>query len=361
MNISVLSNDSNLTHAVKMQNKNNVSITHSDSVFLQEIFYTKNDLFIVDVEEDNLPKLLLQIKEETQIKNIPIIFILNNFDFKVFEQLGYALGEIDYLLKPIVANQLINKLNLYQDNIELKNKFEKTKDFVVQYSQYVIQAQMLGIISHHWRQPMNIIATSVINLELKSELEQLEHEDIENTAHKIHTVLEKTTNVIHDYDNLFQISSKKCEFDTIEIYNKCLDLILPQFRANKIKVENFIPKKRVITNSYQNELSQALLSLLSIMKDLILKQQKENNQFEGKLKLSLEEKNEQISFCIINKKIGIIKDTFHNGLNLNSLLKSSTSYYETKLFIAKQIIEYKLNGLLKIDNKNKDLIFTITI
>ena len=97
------------------------------------------------------------------------------------------------------------------------------------------------------------------------------------------------------------------------------------------------------------------------MKDLILKHQSKDDTFDGTIKLTLEEKNDQIIFQIINKKIGNLNNLFHKALSFNSLLKSSTNSYETKLYIAKQIIEQKLNGLLKITNNNKDLVFIITI
>lgn len=362
MNISILSKDSTLTEVVCLYNKNNnVTVSEDRLIFLEKIFYSKNDLLIIDSTKDQLPTIIKNLGEETEVKDLPIIFILDDFDFKLFEQLGYNLGEIDYLLKPISRNLLFNKLKLYQENIHLKNKCLNIENFILQYSQAVVQAQMIGIISHQWRQPLNIIATSIINLEIKSELDQLKHQDIEDTAHKIHTILGKTSNVIHDYNELFQISSKRQEFNTIDAYNKCLDLISPQFISNKIKIENAIPKKTILVTTYKNELCQALLALLSIMKDLILKKQNENNSFEAKVKLILEEKNEQIIFQIINKNIGSLNHVFHNGLTLNSLLKSSTNSYETKLFIAKQIIGNKLNGLLTITNINNDLIFRITI
>ena len=97
------------------------------------------------------------------------------------------------------------------------------------------------------------------------------------------------------------------------------------------------------------------------MKDLILRKQIEDDTFDGNIKLVLQEKKGQIIFQMINKKIGSLHNNFHNGLTLNSLLNNSTNSYDTKLFVAKQLIENKLNGLLKISNTNKEVIFTITL
>lgn len=362
MNISILSNNVNIKEIIKSHINNiTVNINPDDATFLNELFFTKYDLLLIDMTVETASNLIRRLKEETQTNSIPVVYITENFDFTYFQKFGYNLGEVDYLLNPLDKNQLIHKINQYKRSLNLFDKLSNIEDFILQYSQSVIQSQMLGIISHQWRQPLNIIATSVINLELKSELEKLNHTDIENTAQKIHKILEQTTNTINNYNTLFKSSLSKNEFNTIDVYNMCLDLISPQLISHKIKIENMLPTKTILATNYKNELSQTLLSLLSISKDLILIKQNENSKFDGNIKLTVEQNKEQIIFKIVNKKIDTLSTILHNGLTLNSLLKNFSNNNDIKLFVAKQIIENKLNGTLKITNHNKDLVFMITI
>ena len=51
-------------------------------------------------------------------RDIPIIFLTAAFKSEEFQQRGYAIGAVDYLLKPIEDNQLINKISAYFRLIE---------------------------------------------------------------------------------------------------------------------------------------------------------------------------------------------------------------------------------------------------
>jgi PAS domain S-box-containing protein len=51
-------------------------------------------------------------------RDIPIIFLTAAFKSEEFQQRGYAVGAVDYLLKPIEDNQLINKISTYFRLIE---------------------------------------------------------------------------------------------------------------------------------------------------------------------------------------------------------------------------------------------------
>jgi PAS domain S-box-containing protein len=59
---------------------------------------------------------MLKIRKKT--RDIPIIFLTAAFKTEEFQQKGYAVGAVDYLLKPIDDNQLINKISTYFRLIE---------------------------------------------------------------------------------------------------------------------------------------------------------------------------------------------------------------------------------------------------
>jgi len=220
---------------------------------------------------------------------------------------------------------------------------------------------MFGIVSHQWKQPLNIIATSIINLELKSELEQLKHCDIENGVSKIHSTLNKITTMIHSFENVFKKSVNKLDFNVNDTFKKSVDLISPQLNSYKIKVTNNIPKTILTTVNFENELCQAILCLLSIIKDTIIKKYNDDSKFNANIKLHMQKEADKLVLKITNQKIEMSKELFQNSLSLNSLFISPSNDNNTKLYIAKNIIENKLNGSLSIINDNKNIIFTITL
>lgn len=78
------------------------------------------DLIILDVQMPEMDGFqtasMLKIRKKTQ--KIPIIFLTAAYKTREFQEKGYEVGAVDYLLKPIDDNQLINKIATYIRLIE---------------------------------------------------------------------------------------------------------------------------------------------------------------------------------------------------------------------------------------------------
>lgn len=78
------------------------------------------DLIILDVQMPDMDGFqtasMLKLRKRT--RDIPIIFLTAAFKSEEFQQRGYAVGAVDYLLKPIDDNLLINKISTYFRLIE---------------------------------------------------------------------------------------------------------------------------------------------------------------------------------------------------------------------------------------------------
>jgi PAS domain S-box-containing protein len=78
------------------------------------------DLIILDVQMPEMDGFqtasMLKIRKKT--RDIPIIFLTAAFKTEEFQHKGYEVGGVDYLLKPIDDNLLINKISTYFRLIE---------------------------------------------------------------------------------------------------------------------------------------------------------------------------------------------------------------------------------------------------
>ncbi|MCU7803498.1 MAG: response regulator [Candidatus Thiodiazotropha sp. (ex Lucinoma annulata)] len=85
------------------------------------------DLIILDVQMPEMDGFqtasMLKIRKKT--KDIPIIFLTAAFKTEEFQQKGYEVGGVDYLLKPIDDNQLLNKISTYFRLIEKERELNK--------------------------------------------------------------------------------------------------------------------------------------------------------------------------------------------------------------------------------------------
>ncbi len=85
------------------------------------------DLIILDVqmpEVDGFETAQL-LKARKKTRDIPIIFLTAAFKSEEFQQRGYEIGAVDYLLKPIDDNQLINKVSTYFRLIEKERQLNQ--------------------------------------------------------------------------------------------------------------------------------------------------------------------------------------------------------------------------------------------
>ncbi|OOZ37863.1 response regulator [Solemya velesiana gill symbiont] len=80
----------------------------------------KIDLIILDIQMPEMDGFqtasILKVRKKS--RDIPIIFLTAAFKTQEFQQKGYDVGAVDYLLKPIDDNQLINKISTYFRLIE---------------------------------------------------------------------------------------------------------------------------------------------------------------------------------------------------------------------------------------------------
>jgi PAS domain S-box-containing protein len=85
------------------------------------------DLIILDVQMPEMDGFqtasLLKLRKRS--RDIPIIFLTAAFKAEEFQQRGFAVGAVDYLLKPIDDNLLINKISTYFRLIEKERRLNQ--------------------------------------------------------------------------------------------------------------------------------------------------------------------------------------------------------------------------------------------
>src|SRR5210317_1073554 len=88
---------------------------------------TDIDLIVLDIQMPEIDGFetaqMLKLRKKT--RDIPIIFLTAAFKTDEFQQKGYDVGAVDYLLKPIDDNQLINKISTYFRLIEKERQLNK--------------------------------------------------------------------------------------------------------------------------------------------------------------------------------------------------------------------------------------------
>jgi PAS domain S-box-containing protein len=85
------------------------------------------DLIILDVQMPEMDgfETARMLKLYKKTSEIPVIFLTAAFKTEEFQQKGYDVGAVDYLLKPIDDNQLLNKISTYFRLIEKERELNR--------------------------------------------------------------------------------------------------------------------------------------------------------------------------------------------------------------------------------------------
>lgn len=111
------------------------------------------DLIILDVQMPEMDGFqtasLLKLRKRT--RDVPIIFLTAAFKSEEFQQRGFAVGAVDYLLKPIDDDLLINKISTYFRLIEKERSLNRALEQKVAERTAALEkarAYLANIISH---------------------------------------------------------------------------------------------------------------------------------------------------------------------------------------------------------------------
>ena len=215
---------------------------------------------------------------------------------------------------------------------------------------------MLSMIAHQWRQPLNQISYIFMNIESSYEYKELTEKYLQEKLKEGNEQLEFMSATIDDFRNYFRPDKDK-EFALVsDIVQSSISLMQSTLDASSIEVE-LISEGRDLTYIYKNEFTQVLLNIIKNAKDALLAKKIQNPKIVI------------VTSCHKEK---LVVEIFDNagGIELLIIDKIFEPYFSTKdykhgtglgLYMSKMIIEEHLNGELSVRNTKDGACFRIEI
>jgi nitrogen-specific signal transduction histidine kinase len=240
-------------------------------------------------------------------------------------------------------------------NVSTKELEQKDKIMISQ-SRNIAMGDMLNIIAHQWRQPLNIISMSANNILIDIELDDLDKEKTKDYINSILKQSSKLSKIIDNFKSYFKPMKNKEEFLIETLIKEIKDIISLNLEENKIvfKIKNQLETS---IYTYKTELLQVLLNLINNSKEALLRKEKDT-----KLILLLIKEDEQYIIFEIHDNAG--------GIENSILDEIFDPYFSTKqelngtglgLYINKIIIEKYLEGEISVKNNQEGASFNIKI
>lgn len=238
---------------------------------------------------------------------------------------------------------------------EVKAHTEKEK-MLVQQSKMAEMGDMLSMIAHQWRQPLNQMSYVFMNIESAYEYDELNKKYLVEKLKEGSDLLEFMSVTIDDFRNYFRPDKEK-EFVLVsEVIKTSVTLIKNSLDMDSIEIE-LHSEGRDLTHIYKNEFIQVILNLIKNAKDVLI-----YNSIE----------NPKITINSTCQKDRLIVEICDNGGGVDEDIKDKIfePYFSTKdkksgtglgLYMSKMIIEEHLDGKLSVQNRREGACFKIEI
>ncbi|NWF65912.1 MAG: PAS domain S-box protein [Campylobacterales bacterium] len=286
--------------------------------------------------------------------------------FDVDGNLEYYVGVQTDITKEKMLEEQLKELNINlksQVDIEVKKRLEQER-LIFQQSKLALMGEMLSLITHQWKQPLNIInlIAEYINLELNYG-ESIDSEYLVKSMNDINKNILFLTNTIDDFRQFLKPDKEKIKIDVEKSINDVISLLYIQFKSLNVHIDFKIEENvKYETIGYNNEFKHVILNLINNAKESILEKYGSNTKIPTPSIF--------IRVYLVDKKIGIDIEDLGTGFRDDVLNNLFQQHFTTKgqngtglgLFISKMIIEESMNGSISATNsKNGGALFNILV
>jgi len=335
--------------------------------------YSAKEAIDIMRKEDDIALVLLDVVMEDDDSGLKVVKAIreelkNNFVRIILRtgQPGSAPEEkviIDYDINDYKEKTELTSKKLFTTVVtalrgfhDLQSLHEKEKLVILQ-SRQALMGEMLSMIAHQWRQPISVIAMGANNLLINIELDDLEPENIKETANRILLQTVHLSKTIDDFKNFFSPNKKKELIDVNVILENTFEIIEKSLENNNIAVKKEYTSKSQIT-LYSRELMQVFLNIVKNAKDALI----ESDIKDPSIYIETKEDDMNVYISICDNANGISDDVMPNIFDPYFTTKGVKSGTGLGLYITKTIIEKHLYGTIEAKNKEEGgTCFIITI
>ncbi len=320
------------------------------------LYFTNNALFLTYMPYSILILAILIIG----YKNIKSSFFSN------FLMLGWIvlficlfLADMDRIFKLQItqAKYFIHIGNIIQAllfsyalSVKTKMQKEEIQKMLFHKSRLATMGEMLASISHQWRQPLNRIASFIMNMHIHIDEKYGKDEYLFKKLDETQNQLEYMSNTIEDFTNFYKKETLKKDFSVAVEVQRAINIIEPSLKNIELKLDI---DKNLIINGFSNQFSQAVLLILQNAKDVLLQK----------------DIVAPFIWIKISENLVCIEDNA-GGISLDIIEKIYDPYFTTKeryqgtglgLYMAKMILEQNMNTTLTAQNTQNGVKFIIRI
>ena len=312
----------------------------------------------------NTYKHITEYKRHNEI--VVITFVMISLIAIIFSVLYFMknqekIKKLNLSLRKKVAMRTQELYELNKD-LEIKiqdavNDVKEKEKLMISQAKNAVMGEMLAMIAHQWRQPLNELAMINNNIVAEIVLHENESEDIKKYIEISFDVLEHLSKTIDDFAGFFKPTKIKERFMISDILRSTLEMLGNILHKNGIQVIVGFTEDIEI-NTYKRELLHVILNILNNSKDAFIDNDIDVSKRIIDIRVS---KDMQIVTIKICDSAGGIKE--------ENIDKVFDPYFSTKakngtglgLYMSRVIVEKHIGGKISVYNFSDGVCFEIKI
>lgn len=252
----------------------------------------------------------------------------------------------EYLERKDDLGEFHNAIQSIQMAMKQEAECNREKDILMIYqSKQAKIGEMVGNISHQWKQPLNTINLILMNLYDDFKLGELSEEQFKNTVDRLMNIVKTMSETIKDFTDFLKPNREMKEFDLQESLQLALDLMETSLKNNAINVQVNL-EKELRMMGYPNEFSHVLFNILNNARDAIVESDLETKEISI---LGFKKEKETI-LEIRNSGHPIPPEVLGNIFEPYYTTKADNGGTGIGLYISKIIVEQRMMGRIEIEN-----------
>ena len=271
----------------------------------------------------------------------------------------YILANVSAIL---ISGILIEERKRNEQRLQEKVAAEVARNkeqqaLMFQQSRLAQMGEMIAMIAHQWRQPLNNLALVNQTIVMKFRRNKLDEEAIKSFHEKSKELIGHMSETINDFRNFFRSEKEKQNFCVTEMVEKVISITESLGEMHQIRIDLETGDEPLYTYGYPNEFSQAILNLLTNARDALV----ENAPETKWIKLRIQSTEREIIVTVEDNAGGIPEANMEKIFDPYFSTKEDKNGTGLGLYMVKMIIVEHMQSDIQVTNTESGARFTITL
>ncbi len=246
-----------------------------------------------------------------------------------------------FLIISALSFMLINEIK------RKTRKLQESQDMLLVSSRFSAMGEMIGNIAHQWRQPLNIILSSITKIPVYKSLGKLDDEILNSSVQSISKQVKYLSQTIDDFREFYK-KDDNSSFLINDAIRSAVVLMDSAIKNNFITLDLRLEEKQdFYFEGSKGKMIQVFLNLLNNSKDILIINEKKDRV----ILIESEIEGDSIKIYVCDSG---------GGIDMGLKNKIFEPYFTTKearhgsglgLYMSKQIVETNLHGTITVGNR----------